>query len=375
MKGACVRRRLVFFIKAGDKLMMKIDVHQHLWSDPLVHALAARRELPLVRRENGLTVLHMAGERPYVIDLRGESAGERAALVALDGLDRALICLSSPLGIEGLAREYAVGLIDAYHEGALSLDGPFSVWGAMALDRADPDDVDRLLTRGCVGLSLPAGALASADALSDLRDVLARLELHGAPLLVHPGPGLGRPPGWGAPVPREETSLRDPLWWPAMTRYLATQQAAWLAFRVAGRARHPELRVVFAMLAGLAPLHAERLLSRGDPTANVLDPLLFYDTSSYGPAAVRMMAQVVGPGQLLYGSDRPVVEPAELHMPGALDWDAVAEATDHAFARTGALRRDHRARAHGHRRRSSDVAHLRTVRGHDATPAGTLVRQ
>ncbi len=39
------------------------------------------------------------------------------------------------------------------------------------------------------------------------------------------------------------------------------------------------------------------------------DPLIFYDTSSYGPAAVEAMARRVGGEQLVYGSDRPVVEP------------------------------------------------------------------
>ena len=39
------------------------------------------------------------------------------------------------------------------------------------------------------------------------------------------------------------------------------------------------------------------------------DPLLFYETSSYGPAAVETLARRVGEAQLLYGSDRPVIEP------------------------------------------------------------------
>ena len=44
--------------------LMKIDVHQHLWTEPLVEALLTRSELPFVRSENGLTVLYLAGERP-----------------------------------------------------------------------------------------------------------------------------------------------------------------------------------------------------------------------------------------------------------------------------------------------------------------------
>ena len=29
---------------------MQIDVHQHIWTEPLLDALAARRRLPFVRR-------------------------------------------------------------------------------------------------------------------------------------------------------------------------------------------------------------------------------------------------------------------------------------------------------------------------------------
>jgi predicted TIM-barrel fold metal-dependent hydrolase len=313
---------------------MKIDIHQHLWTEPLVQALAERTELPFVRHEQGLTVLYLAGERPYVIDLDAEAPAGRASLVESDGLDRALLCLSSPLGIEWLAREQSLSLIDAYHEGALALDDRFGVWGAIALERPDPDDVDHALSIGCVGISLPAGALASVDALTSLRPVLARLQLLGAPLLVHPGPG--RPTGAGVGASPAEMSLSDPLWWPALTRYVADMQAAWLAFTAAGRAQHPQLRVVFSMLAGLAPLHSERLCSRGGPSRERPDELIFYDISSYGPSAVGALEDLVGPEQLLYGSDRPVVEPLELGMQ-ELDWGPIADGTRRAFGATATI--------------------------------------
>ncbi|HEX3511036.1 MAG TPA: hypothetical protein VHT27_08055 [Solirubrobacteraceae bacterium] len=297
-----------------------IDVHQHLWTEPLVERLAARHELPFVRLD-GCVVLHLAGERPYVIDLAGEAPGQRAKLVAADGLDRALVCLSSPLGIEWLPREDACPLLDAYHDGALALGEPFGVWGAVPLAEPDPDDVDRALQRGCTGITLPSGALADAAALGRVHGLLERLALRGAPLLVHPGPA------GGAAAP----SLEEPLWWPALTGYVAGMQAAWLTFATACRPALPRLRVVFAMLAGLAPLHAERLRSRGGP-APAPDPLTFYETSSYGPVAVRAMADAVGEGQLLYGSDRPVADPADLGMPAALDRGRIAAATERALA-------------------------------------------
>jgi hypothetical protein len=320
-------RHLLFCINPINKLM-KIDVHQHLWTEPLVRALTERTEFPFVRSEHGLMVLYLADERPYVIDLRGEHPEQRAALIDSDGLDRALVCLSSPLGIEWLPREQASALIEAYHDGALSLPEPFGVWAAIALDRADADDIDRALARGCVGLSLPAGALASVQAVSAVAPLLARLELRGAPLLVHPGPRIGAA---RAPRAARETSLEEPLWWPALTRYVAGMQAAWLAFVAAGRPRHPRLRVVFSMLAGLAPLQLERLASRGGPRPPLPDPLTFYETSSYGPATVCLLGELVGPEQLLYGSDRPVVEPAELGMPEGIAWGPTAEGTRRAL--------------------------------------------
>ena len=140
---------------------MRIDVHQHFWSEPLIDALSRRRELPFVRSEHGLTVLYLAGERPFVLDLSRESREQRAALAGLDGLDRALVCLSSPLGIESLPREQALRLLGASRR-CLALGEPFAVWGALALDR--PRRRTSIGARsGLRGVSLPAGALASVE--------------------------------------------------------------------------------------------------------------------------------------------------------------------------------------------------------------------
>ncbi len=280
---------------------MQIDVHQHFWTEPLLDTLAARRTLPFVRRSHGLTVLHSAGEQPYLIDLEAEACERRASLLAADGLDLALVALSSPIGVEALPREQACDLIEAHLEGALALPGGFAAWGPVALDRADPDDVDRLLARGCVGVSLPAAALAGPDALARIAPLLERVQARRAVLFVHPGPAPGNPPA--------AATLSEPLWWRALTDYVAQMQAAWLTFATLGRREHPRLRVLFAMLAGGAPLLSERLAVRGGPAVDLRDPLVFYDTSSYGPAAVETMARRVGAEQLLYGSDRPVVEP------------------------------------------------------------------
>jgi hypothetical protein len=309
---------------------MKTDIHQHLWTAPLLAALARRDEHPFVRQESGLTVLFLAGERPYVVDLDGEEAARRAELARRDRVDRALVCLSSPLGIESLPRQEATELIDAYHDGALALGEPFGVWGALALDRLDPDDVDLALERGCVGVSLPAGALGSIDGLARLSPALERIQARGTALFVHPGPGTQ--------LGMSEAKLGDPLWWAALTRYVGEVHAAWFVFATAGRRQYPELRVAFSMLAGLAPLHTERLLARGGPAIDLADPLTFYETSSNGSQAISMMERLVGSEQLLYGSDRPVVDPDCHDIRRRLGWERLASNAERLLTREPALR-------------------------------------
>ena len=122
---------------------------------------------------------------------------------------------------------------------------------------------------------------------------------------MHPGPGRRAIDL----IADHEAPAYEPPWWQALTGYVSQMQAAWLAFATAGRVRHPDLTVIFSMLAGGAPLLSERLDTRGGPRVDLADPLTYYDTSSYGPSAIEAMARRVGASQLVYGSDRSVLEP------------------------------------------------------------------
>ena len=289
---------------------MRLDLHQHVWTSTLLDALSARTTFPFVRRSEGITILFCDGEQPYVIDEAAESAACRRALLDEDELDGALVALSSPIGIEGLPRAEATGLIQAHLEGVKELGDRFGAWGPLPLDQPQPEDVEALLERGCAGISIAAGALGDPARLRSLRTTLGRVAEHGVPLFVHPGP---------APANRvRQPTFNEPLWWQALTDYISQMQAAWLTFATHGRRRHPSLQVVFAMLAGGAPLQAERLVSRGGPAVALEDGLAFYDTSSYGAQAVELLGRLVGPEQLVYGSDRPVVEPVALAQNAAL---------------------------------------------------------
>src|SRR4051794_3262980 len=167
---------------------MRLDVHQHLCSEPLVAALARRRSAPRIRREGLLWRLDLPGEPTCRIDVDGDDPERRAGLVHLDGLERALICLSWALGVEALPEDSARTLLDAYVEGVAELPETFGAWASVGLREPDPGDVDTVLAQGAAGLCLPSGALASAGALDRCGPLLERLERHRAPLFVHPRP-------------------------------------------------------------------------------------------------------------------------------------------------------------------------------------------
>jgi 6-methylsalicylate decarboxylase len=278
-----------------------IDVHQHLWPEALMAALARRRRPPMLRRAGRAWMLRVSGEPEWPVDPADHDPARRARLMEADSLDRAVVALSSPLGIEALPADEAAELLDAYHAGVAELPPQLASWAAAGLAEPDPAGLAARLDRGRVGLCLPALALAGPEGVARCAPLLSLLEERGLPLLVHPGPASWLP----SPAP----GPGDPSWWPALTSYVAQMQAAWLAFRAWVRPAHPRLRACFAMLAGLAPLHAERLASRGVHLA-AGDPGVFLDTSSYGPAAVGAVAAAVGPEALVHGSDRPVLVPA-----------------------------------------------------------------
>jgi 6-methylsalicylate decarboxylase len=279
-----------------------IDIHQHLWPEPLLGALSRRREAPrLVRGADGWT-LRLAGEPDARVDLADHDPDRRAALARGDGLDRVLVAPSTPLGIEVLPAGEAEPLLAAYHEGVAALPEPFGAWAAVGLDAPDPAALGRRLDAGFAGACVAADALGDAAGYDRLGPVLETLERRGAPLLIHPGPAAAPP--------------RAPRWWSALTDYVAAMQRAWYAFAVWGRPAHRALRVCFAMLAGLAPLHRERLLARGARATR--DAGVFLDVSSYGERAVDMALREIGVDQLVFGSDRPVVAPVALPLGDAV---------------------------------------------------------
>jgi predicted TIM-barrel fold metal-dependent hydrolase len=279
--------------------MEAVDVHQHLWPEPVLRALERRSEPPFARWNGSAWRVAVPGEPEFAVEPVEHVVERRAAAVSASGLARAIVSLSSLTGVEALPEGEAFQLLEAWAQAADDLPGELGWWTAIPLQTTADSAcawLQHALDRGAAGLCLPASALTRPEGAATVAEALDALERWQLPLFVHPGPAGG--------------GVGDPAWWAPCASYVSQLHAAWHGVAAWVRPRFPRLRVVFAALGGLAPLHAERLRARGGPDTMAHDELAFYEPSSYGPRAVRAMGIAVGTAQLVHGTDHPVVRPA-----------------------------------------------------------------
>jgi 6-methylsalicylate decarboxylase len=264
---------------------MKHDVHQHLWPEQFISALAQRSAPP---RLQGSRLELVDGE--YDVDLDVHRLERRLDMLDRDGIDVACVSLQPTLGCDDEPE-----LLAAYHTGIAELVAASG---------------GRLRALACgerrEGF---AGACVSAErALDGVGNLAAELRDANQFLFVHPG------------VVSQPRSGR-PSWWPVVVDYAAQMEGAFLAWVTGGGHDVP---VVFAILAGGAPFQLERLASRG--TGAVIPDDVYLETSSYGRRALDLSLASLGSHHLVYGSDTPVIDPRPtLRALGDLG-DAVVEA-------------------------------------------------
>jgi 6-methylsalicylate decarboxylase len=212
----------------------------------------------------------------------GHTLERRLALLDEMEIARAVVSLQPSLGVDWLDGGEGDELAAAWERGILELA------------RASGGRIVPLAARGpgegFAGLCVEAPALLELDKLAPLLDALGRT---GGFLFVHPG-NAHMPAG-------------APAWWAAVVDYTAQMQAAYASWFAAGAARWPDLDVVFAILAGGAPIQLERLASRGLETRRVLHANVFLDTASYAERALGLTLRTYGIEQVVYGSDWPVI--------------------------------------------------------------------
>jgi hypothetical protein len=261
--------------------MTSFDLHQHLWPEPFVAALRSRSGWPTL---DG-SVLTTAEGR-FEIDLSEHDPDRRVTRLDDDEIEVAVISLQTSLGLERLADAERSELEEAWATGILEV-----VAGSGGRLRAFSPSSPRA---GFDGISIGSTILSDFERAAPLLDAAQE---SGLPVFVHPDAG-------------QATGEARPAWWDWVTGYPARMQEAYLAWLAFGRDRWPDLRVLFAMLAGGGPFQLERLSRRGADVRSALDPNTFFDVSTHGRRAIELCIETFGVGQLVYGSDVPVVESA-----------------------------------------------------------------
>src|SRR5262245_26849409 len=152
---------------------MRIDLHQHLWPDSLVEAMRARTEPPCLDGD----MVRVVHEKPFRLDLEPQRVDVRIAALDEVAIDRAVVSLSTPVGVEALPAEEARPLLDAYHAGVAdavaSSGGRLAAFAAVPLDAPDAgaSTIAGLIRDGFAGASIASEALASDRGLDHCRDL------------------------------------------------------------------------------------------------------------------------------------------------------------------------------------------------------------
>jgi predicted TIM-barrel fold metal-dependent hydrolase len=287
----------------------RVDLHQHLWPEAFISALAGRDRPPRIVTRDGGPWLDLAFEPGGAFSAALHAPERRLAVLDAGGIDTAVISISTPIGVEALPEGEARPLLDAYHDGIAEVvdgsGGRLRAFAAACLSASDMGAaaVAERLRAGFAGLSLPSEALVTPAGLDRCAPLLRMLERAGRPLFVHPGPAP-----WTRPDPADQ---RLPAWWTPLAQYPAWSLRAFATWRALGAAAYPRLRVVFAIMAGGAPFLEGRWRTFSG-LAGAIDRNVFLDTASCQRLDLELALAAYGAEQIVLGTDVPVIDPAPL---------------------------------------------------------------
>jgi 6-methylsalicylate decarboxylase len=235
------------------------------------------------------------------------SAAAHLELMDRTGIDTAVLSVSSPgthFGDDAAARRLAREVNDAGAQLVHDYPGRFGLFASLPLPDTD-DALSELVyafdTLGADGVIVETNAHGVYLGDHRLEPVFAELARRRATVLVHPT----SPPCW------QQTALGRPR---PMIEFIFDTARAVTGLILAGTlTRHPGINIIVPHGGGALPLLADRIKaflsaspSPHDPAPDPVAQLrrLYYDLAGTPfPRQVPALLSLVGPGQLLYGSD------------------------------------------------------------------------
>jgi aminocarboxymuconate-semialdehyde decarboxylase len=319
-----------------------VDIHTHLYPSVYLDALRARSEAPmLLDSPEGDRFVIFPGEPGRVIGDEWWDIGRKLEFMGRHGIDQSLVSLGNPW-LDPFDPSETVALARALNDqfAALRDDTDGHILGMGVLPNGDVASAAQV-----------AGEIAAAPALhgvvtgtricghrldaAELDPLWAVLEGEGLPLLVHPHYGLGMEDLLGY-----DHSLPVGLAFPFETTAAITRLIFGGVYE-----RFPGLKLVASHGGGALPFLSGRLDAawHSDPAVHERLPVppserltnLFLDALTYHPRAMTATADLVGAGQMAFGTDHPfsVSDPAAnlAGLEEAFEGDAL-EAVQHRSA-------------------------------------------
>jgi predicted TIM-barrel fold metal-dependent hydrolase len=235
------------------------------------------------------------------------SATAHLELMDRTGIDTAVLSVSWPgthFGDAAAARRLAREVNDAGAQLVHDYPGRFGLFASLPLPDTD-DALSELVyafdTLGADGVIVESNAHGVYPGDHRLEPVFAELARRRATVLVHPT----SPPCW------QQTALGCPR---PMIEFIFDTARVVTGLILAGTlTRHPEINIIVPHGGGALPLLADRIKAFLSASSPPLDPApdpvaqlrrLYYDLAGTPfPRQVPALLSLVGPGQLLYGSD------------------------------------------------------------------------
>jgi aminocarboxymuconate-semialdehyde decarboxylase len=290
--------------------MDAVDVHSHFFPSAFVRLIQSHGgpSGASVDRRDGVEWLTMPGHPPVPLTPQFTNVAARQARLWEMGIAAQAVSLSPPM-VHWAPVELGIQLARVFNDGILELQTSFpnQFVGLATLPLQDVDatlrEMDRAVGLGMRGIYVATavgGRYLDAPQFAPMWEAAATRRI---PVFIHPQHYLGR-------EALDRWHLFNSVGFPVETAVLASR----LIF--SGLLdRHPSLRIVLAHGGGVLPVLAGRLdhTYRQRPEVRDAIPALpstyvkrfYFDTVTHHDLALRFLVDLVGPQQIVLGTDTP----------------------------------------------------------------------
>lgn len=287
-----------------------VDVHVHYLPPPYVEALLGRSDAPRLERSGDDLFLDLAGGGSFPLHPGMTEIFDHEEGMASAGVDQEILSITPP-GVDNMEAGEAVAVAKASNDALADLSGSdggrfrgLAMLPAVAPERA-AEELQRAVglgLRGGVLMTNVRGARLDEDQFRPIFEAAAELDV---PIVLHPTPPAQPEPFLGYALM-------------TIVGFIAETTVCTLRLVLSGLyERHEDFKLVVPHVGAAIPYLFERIgyeVSRYHVDTALSAPvqeylrLLYLDSVSVFPAAMKLAMAMVGPDRFMFATDEPFWE-------------------------------------------------------------------